>query len=250
MRTACVDIGNTHTTFGVFKGGRLRLRWQLPTRKSATGKAAGFNIRQKRALQNADIGIICSVVPSATTPTLRMLKPFLKKRMIVVGRDLRVPLKNRYRRPKEVGQDRLVGAYAAWERYKKSCIIVDFGTAITVDLVSAPGAYRGGLIAPGPELALAALAKYTALLPNVDLRRPAEPLGLNTASSMRAGVLYGSAALCDGLIERIRKRYAPGARAIATGGAAKRIAPYSRHISSLRPNLVLEGLDLLARRTQ
>jgi type III pantothenate kinase len=124
--------------------------------------------------------------------------------------------------------------------------VADFGTAITIDLVTAKGAYLGGIIAPGLELSLEALATRTALLPQVTLRSPQELLGRDTVSSIRSGILFGCAALCDGLIRVLKRRYAPRALVVATGGASALMAKHTTSIDQVRPHLVLEGLYQLS----
>lgn len=236
-----IDIGNTAIHVGLFSQGRLKHRFVLTT---SLARKTG---QLRRRLPRADEAIICSVVPWATPKLTAILRAAGCRRVRVVGRDLKVPLKNRYRYPKQVGQDRLVGAYAAWKEFKRDCIVCDFGTAVTIDLVTAKGEYLGGIIAPGLELSLETLAARTALLPRVDLRQPAELLGRDTATSIRSGVVLGCAALCDGLVARLKARHAPHAVVVATGGAAPLIARHARSIGRLRPNLVLEGLLQLNR---
>ena len=238
-----IDIGNTTTNFGVFDRGRLRRRLALPTRLV---RSAGTLRRRVGGLRGAEEAVICSVVPWATPRLVRALRAAGIARVRVVGRHLRVPLKNRYRYPRQVGQDRLVGAYAAWTAYKRACIVVDIGTAITIDVVTGKGEYLGGIIAPGLEISLDALAARTALLPKVELKEPLELLGRDTANSIRSGVLYGCAALCDGLVAQIKRRYAPKATVVATGGASPLIAKHARTIDHLKPNLVLDGLYKLS----
>jgi len=160
----------------------------------------------------------------------------------IVGQDITVPLRNRYAYPEQVGQDRLVGAFAAWRAFKRDCIVADFGTAITIDVVTAKGEYLGGVIAPGLDISLEALASRTALLPKVELKEPPELLGRDTANSIRSGVLYGCAALCDGLVGQLKRRYAPRAVVVATGGASGLVAKHARSIDHLKPHLVLDGL--------
>ena len=242
--TLAIDIGNTSIHAGLFEGRRLRRRLSVPTRLAR--QPAALRRRLAGLGRGAAQAVICSVVPWATPCVVRALRAAGCPRVRVVGRDLRVPLKNRYRYPRQVGQDRLVGAYAAWRAYKRACIVCDFGTAITIDLVTARGEYLGGVIAPGLGISLEALASRTALLPKVTLRQPPEPLGRDTANSIRAGVLYGCAALCDGLVGRLKARYAPKALVVATGGSSALIAKHTRSIVRLKPNLVLAGLDLLA----
>ena len=244
MTIFAVDIGNTSIHAGLFEGRRLRRRLSVPT--PLTRQPAALRRRLARLGRGAAQAVVCSVVPWATPLVVRALRAAGCPTVRVVGRDLRVPLKNRYRYPRQVGQDRLVGAYAAWRAYKRACIVCDFGTAITIDLVTAKAEYLGGVIAPGLGISLEALASRTALLPKVTLRQPPEPLGRDTANSIRAGVLYGCAALCDGLVGRLKARYAPKALVVATGGASSLIARHTRSIGRLRPHLVLEGLALLA----
>ena len=191
--------------------------------------------------------VLCSVVPRMSPVIIRALHLLGVRQIMVVGKDVRVPLINRYRLPKQVGQDRLVGAYAAWKRYRTACIVADFGTAITLDVVSKAGEYLGGVIAPGLGISLEALATRTALLPKVELKEPPELLGRDTANSIRSGLIYGCAALCDGLVTQLKAKYAPRATVVATGGASPLIAKHATTIQHLRPHLILEGLSLLSR---
>jgi len=263
-----IDIGNTHTTFGLFRGRRLVRTFAVGTQAWRTGhpSASGLGIfarlsaSNRSAVRRARGALICSVVPWATPKVSKALRALGVRRVKVVGRTVKVPLKNRYRYPRQVGQDRLVGAYAALMTFKRDCIVCDFGTAITIDIVKkirarsppppAPrpsplGEYLGGVIAPGLGISLDALASRTALLPKVELKKPPELLGRDTANSIRSGVLYGTAALCDGLVLALKRRYAPNATVVATGGSANLIARHARFIPCLRPHLVLEGLRLL-----
>ena len=237
-----IDIGNTSIHVGCFSGRTLRRRFSLPTHMARSAGKLQRRLRPRGAAE----ALVCSVVPWATRRVVRILRAAGCRRVRVVGRDLRVPLKNRYRYPRQVGQDRLVGAFAAWRTYRRACIVVDFGTAITIDVVTKEGAYLGGIIAPGLDISLEALAGRTALLPKVELKEPPELLGRDTANSIRSGLLYGCVALCDGLVTQLKRRYAPKAVVVATGGASSLIAKHARTIDHLRPNLVLEGLYRLS----
>ena len=253
-----IDIGNTTTNFGVFArpGGRAGDRGRLVSQfaiATQPGRTADEITLQLKALaktrrlhltQTKHI-IICSVVPRMTTVLTESLRSLKGAPARIVGQDIMVPLKNRYRYPEQVGQDRLVGAYAAWTTYKKDCIVADFGTAITIDIVTKAGEYLGGIIAAGLEISLDALATRTALLPKVELKEPPELLGRDTANSIRAGILYGCAALCDGLVTQLKRRYAPKATVIATGGSSALLAKYAKSIDVVKPHLVLEGLRKL-----
>jgi type III pantothenate kinase len=253
-RLLAVDIGNTSIHVGAFTGRRLVRRLSLPTSLAASPRL----LRQAlRRFAGAEQAMVCSVVPSVTPKVAAALRE-AGLRARVVGRDVSVPLTNRYRHPSQVGQDRLVGAFAAVQEFQQHCIVCDFGTAVTIDVVrafrrrtrhsqpatrhSVVGEYLGGIIAPGLELSLETLAERTALLPRVDLREPAELLGRDTATSIRSGIVHGCAALCDGLVARLKATHAPGAVVVATGGAAPLIAKYARSIRVLRPDLVLQGL--------
>lgn len=242
-----IDIGNTHVAFGAFEKQRLTRRASLPTHPARSSNTLAHQVAALRlGTDRADDVLICSVVPAMTAALITALRHLRARRIRIVGRDVKVPLVNRYRRPSQVGQDRLVGAYAAWRQFRRACIVADFGTATTIDVVTVRGEYLGGVIAPGLELSLETLASHTALLPRVRLTAPKELLGRDTESSIRAGLVYGAAALCDGLVTRLRRQYAPGAAVVATGGAGTLIAKHASTLRHLRPNLVLEGLALLA----
>jgi len=262
-----IDIGNTTTSFGVFEQGKLKSQFAIATQPNRTPDEITLQLKalaktRSLHLRRAQQVILCSVVPRMSSVLIQALSSLAEPRgdrgaesrakrgntvpIRVVGQDLEVPLINRYTYPEQVGQDRLVGAYAAWRQFKRDCIVADFGTAITIDVVTKKGEYLGGVIAPGLDISLEALATRTALLPKVELREPPELLGRDTANSIRAGLLYGCAALCDGLVTQLKRRYVPNATVVATGGVSPLIAKYTKTIAHLRPYLVLEGLNALA----
>lgn len=247
-----IDIGNTTTNFGVFNKGRLASQFSIATQPWRTPDEVTLQLKalaktRRLHLSKVQQILLCSVVPRMASVLLETLKPLHEASIRVVGQDVNVPLKNRYTYPEQVGQDRLVGAFAAWRAYKRDCIVADFGTAITIDVVTKSGEYLGGIIAPGLDISLDALASRTALLPKVELREPPELLGRDTANSIRSGILNGCVALCDGLVTQLQHRYAPKAVVIATGGASRLIAKHARTIDHLKPYLVLEGLYQLSR---
>ncbi|HEX9780890.1 MAG TPA: type III pantothenate kinase [bacterium] len=248
-RVLAVDIGNTNVDVGVFQGSRLVRRAALPTDPSASARQWAARFARLGLPRRADRALVCSVVPRATAGVAGALKTLIQGRILVVGRDVQVPLRNRYADPGQVGQDRLVGAFAAWAAYHRACVIVDFGTAVTFDVVLPPGDYLGGLIAPGLDLSRRALAAHTALLPEVPLKAPRALLGRTTRESIRSGLIHGSAAMVDGLVERLKRAYAPSALVIAAGGSARLVSRYAASIDLTRPHLVLEGLRLLAARS-
>ncbi len=242
-----IDIGNTTTNFGAFEGKKLKAQFTMATHATRTPDEVTLQVEalaraHRLTLQKAESIILCSVVPRMSSTLIQALQSVGTNSIQVVGQDLQVPLVNRYTYPEQVGQDRLVGAYAAWKLFQRDCIVADFGTAITIDVVTKSGEYLGGVIAPGLELSLEALASRTALLPKVDLRIPPEVLGKDTANSIRSGILYGCVALCEGLISKLKSKYTHNAVVIATGGTGKLIASLTPAIDEVRPHLVLEGL--------
>lgn len=246
-----IDIGNTTTNFGVFEGAKFKSQFSIATQPWRTADEITLQLKALATAKHLHLTkakqiLICSVVPRMTGVLTEALRTLDAIPIRLIGQDLNVPLKNRYTYPEQVGQDRLVGAYAAWKTYQKDCIVADFGTAITIDVVNKKGEYLGGIIAPGLEISLETLASRTALLPKVELKEPPELLGRDTANSIRSGVLHGCVALCDGLVTQLKRRYAPQAVVIATGGASPLIAKHASTINHLKPQLVLEGLQLLS----
>jgi type III pantothenate kinase len=246
-----VDIGNTSITLCLFRGGnggRLSVG-RIPTEEASQPRRLARALRRRlrgfRLLPGqAEAVVIASVVPAATRSFEWTAREMGLPRARVLGRDLKAPVTNRYRIPSQVGQDRLVNAAAAFVLYRGPAIVVDFGTAVTIDGVSARREYLGGLILPGMEVALAALVQRTALLPSIPFVPPREFLGRDTQASMRSGLFHGYAVLCDGLVNRLRREHLPRAKVVATGGYAGRIAPLCRSIQVVNPSLTLQGLDL------
>ncbi len=235
-----IDIGNTNITCGLFKGKKLVRKFDLPTRSYNSGKLWA-------ALKTAPVKgcLICSVVPSVAKTLARDLRHLVALESYIIGKEIKVPMKNLYRRPAQLGQDRLVNAYAAAALYKPPLVVIDFGTANTFDAVSAKGEYLGGLILPGLEMSLRALTEGTALLPKIKLAPPRELIGRDTAGGMLSGIVYGSACLSDALTQRIKQKIGKKARVIATGGNSKLIARYCRSIDRVEPDLTLRGLKLI-----
>ena len=235
-----IDVGNTSLTLGLFNRRRLVRTGRIPTQGAGYRRAlAAWLCGPREAV------IISSVVPQATASLKKALRP-AGVPVLVVGENLKVPIRNGYRIPRQVGQDRLVNALAAVERYGGPAIVADFGTGLTIDLVSARREYRGGMIVPGMEVALEALTRKAALLPHIGLVPPKEFLGRDTRSSMRSGLFYGYGALCDGLVSGLKKM-APGAKVIGTGGHCRLIAPFCQTIQVVNPHLTLQGLELTYR---
>jgi type III pantothenate kinase len=236
-----IDIGNTNITVGSFGNGRLLNKAKIPT-----GAYSGYRAGLKRFLKGCGSVVISSVVPVALSRVLVELKKCGAREIMVTGRDIIVPVKNLYRRKGEVGQDRLVNAFAAKRLYGSPAVIVDFGTAITFDIVSRKGEYVGGLILPGIEMGLKSLYERTALLPRIELKEAADVIGKDTVSSMRGGILFGYGALVDGLVAKYRSILGPRIKVIATGGNASLVSRYAGSVDVVDDDLTLKGLSLLA----
>ncbi|MBI4707169.1 MAG: type III pantothenate kinase [Candidatus Omnitrophica bacterium] len=239
-----IDIGNTNITFGLFKQNKLVKVFNIPTKSYNIGI-----FKKKLGKLGFSDTIICSVVPKITRVLAHDLRGIVNTRALVVGQDIMVPIKNCYRKPKQVGQDRLVNAYAGVKLYGKPLVVVDFGTAVTFDVISNKGEYLGGMIIPGLGVSLDALSKYTALLPKVRLEPPKEFIGRDTKSSILSGVVYGYAALCDDLSARIKSKIGTKAKVIGTGGNVALIGKYCKSLDRVNKNLTLLGLNLLNKRS-
>ncbi|MFA6384797.1 MAG: type III pantothenate kinase [Candidatus Omnitrophota bacterium] len=237
-----IDIGNTCVTAGLFLDNRLVKKFSVPTRL-----AAGRMFLSAIKTDTVKAAVIASVVPKATDALIKNLKkvfPMLKP--VVLGNNALVPIKNAYKFPKQVGQDRLVNAYAAIQLYGCPAIVVDFGTAITIDVISSKKEYKGGVILPGLQTSLDALSERTALLPAISLSKPDNLIGRDTKNSMLSGAVYGFACLTDNLTAKIRAQIGKNTPVIGTGGHIKFISRYCACFTAIDPDLTLKGLNLLA----
>jgi len=235
-----IDIGNTNITFGVFKGAVLKKTFDMPTKQYSRNKL----LKKIASLGPVDT-LISSVVPGITRAIAKDMAKITGKRTYIIGKEIKVPIKNLYRRPEQVGQDRLVNAYAAARLYGAPLIVVDFGTAITFDVISKNGAYEGGLILPGLGLSIEALKRGTALLPEIKLNRPKGLIGKDTANSILSGIVYGFSAMTEQLNNKLKRIIGSRARVIATGGNAALIRRYCNNIDRLDNTLTLKGINLI-----
>lgn len=240
-----IDIGNTNITVGAFKGKRLVKKTNIPTHNYFVYEKSLDKFIKSCGFNGKCSAVISSVVPEALPYLVNVIRK-KKCRIVIVGKDKKVPIPNLYKKKLEVGQDRLVNAYSAKVLYGAPCVIIDLGTAITFDIVSRKGEYLGGLILPGIELSLRSLYERTALLPKVVLRPSANIIGKDTVNSMRAGILFGFGAMCDGLVSEYRKILGANTEVIATGGNARLMKRYAKSIQTVDPDLTLKGLRLLA----
>jgi len=187
-------------------------------------------------------------VPSATQALREMVGRYFGFAPVVVEPGVKTGVPVLTDNPKEVGADRIVNALAAFSRYGGPCIVIDFGTATTYDVVTEKGEFLGGAIAPGVQTSNASLSRETARLPQVELQAPRSPIGRNTVDAIQSGLIFGTAAETDGMIERIRKELGGSATVVATGGLAPQIVPHCQFVDEVDPWLTLEGLRLVFER--
>ncbi len=253
MTLLAVDVGNTQTHLGAFDGERLVEHWRFQTRSGATGdelaeRIAGLFALCDMGLSDLDAVCVSSVVPPLGTQYEQLAERYLEADCLTIGPGLKTGMPIRIDNPLEVGADRLVNAIAAYERFQGACIVVDFGTGINVDVVSAEGEYLGGAIGPGLEISLSALIERAARITRIDLEAPATAIGRSSRAAIQSGFVFGFAGLIDGLVRRIEEELGPGARLLATGGLAHTVVPFTETIDEVDDMLTLKGLRLIHER--
>jgi type III pantothenate kinase len=246
-----VDVGNTHTDLGVFKGETLLARWSLSTERERTADEMGVAIRNLFALSGLDPAAIAAMAVACVVPPLASIlesvaSRHLGVRPLFVEPGIRTGMPILVDNPHEVGADRIVNGVAAHARFHAAVIVVDFGTATTFDAVSARGEYLGGAIAPGLGISARALYEATAKLPRIDLRRPEKAIGKSTVHCMQSGIFFGYLGLVREILTRIREEMGDAPKVIATGGMSPLLSPdLSAWVDELDPNLTLTGLRIL-----
>lgn len=250
-----VDVGNTNTVFGVYRGKQLVESFRLSTVAERTTHEVGALLAPLFARSGLDPaateGVIVSNVVPPLNPTLeRLARQFFGTRALFVEPGVRTGMPIRYDNPAEVGADRIVNSVAAREQFGAPVIVVDFGTATTFDLVNPAGEYIGGIIAPGVMIAAEALFAHAARLYRVDVKKPAQLVGRNTSAAMQAGIYFGYVGLVDGILERLLAEQPKPKAVVATGGQAEMIAEGSRFITVVEPTLTLTGLRIIYERNR
>ncbi|HEU4391980.1 MAG TPA: type III pantothenate kinase [Blastocatellia bacterium] len=247
-----LDVGNTNTTLGVYDGATLRHSWRLRTERGRTVDEYGILCRSLLQLAEVSAGAITDLAISSVVPPLEFTlnsmaeQYFGVKPLFVNAANCGIPVL--YDEPGEVGPDRVVNAVAALAKYGAPCVVVDFGTATTFDVISRNGEYMGGIICPGIQISADALFEHAARLRRVEIRQPDRLIGTDPAGSIQSGLYYGYIGLVDGVLERLIEKLGKGTRVVATGGLAALIATGSRYVESTEPDLTLEGLRMVYER--
>jgi type III pantothenate kinase len=245
-----VDVGNTQTHFGTYRGQELLEHWRFATVRQSTADQLGAalsNLLELRgqSFRDLEASIVSSTVPQLEPEWTEMAGRYLGHEMHAVGPGTRTGMAIRYDNPREIGADRLVNAVALRERFGGLSVCVDFGTATTFDIVSREGEYIGGALMTGIEISLEALSERGARLPKIDLAPPKSVIGKNTIDAIRSGVVYGYAGAIDAILRRLYDELGERTSVIATGGLAHLVVPFTEEIDEVDDLLTLTGLRLL-----
>ncbi len=250
-----VDMGNTNITIGAYEGDELRFVSRLSTIRGKTADQYAIEFNQIFRLNNASANsfsgsIISSVVPELTATVSQTVGLVTGTAPIVVGPGIKTGVNILIDNPAQLGSDLLVGAVAAIDKYPLPCFIVDLGTASKISVVGKDGSYRGGMIAPGVAVSLNALSSNASQLPYISLTAPKKAIGTNTVDCMQSGIIFGSAAMVDGMIQRFRDEVPDVASVVATGGFSNCIIEHCRENIIHDDTLLLHGLKVIYEKNQ
>jgi type III pantothenate kinase len=246
-----VDVGNTQTVFGLFDDERLAEQFRVGTNPTYTADELAVLIRALVELDSLEGIVLCSSVPQLVREYEAFAERWAGAELLVLGPGVQTGVPIRYDDPREVGPDRIANTVAARERHGAPCIVVDFGTSTNFDVVSAAGEFAGGVLAPGVEISMDALFARAARLPKVPFTAPERVISQTTVAALQSGLVYGFAGQVDAIVSRIRDELdAQDAPVVATGGLAELIAPHSQTITTVDPELTLQGLRLVWQRNR
>jgi type III pantothenate kinase len=239
------DVGNTETVFGLYDGDELRDHWRVATERRRTGDELGVTLSGFLDYDAVEGIALCSSVPALVRAYEEFAARWAGAPILVVGPGVRTGIGIRYDDPRDVGPDRIANAVAVGEKHGRPAIVVDFGTSTNFDAVSAEGDFVGGVLAPGIEVSMDALAARAARLPRIEFSEPPTVISKTTGAALQAGVVYGFAGQVDGIVERMQAELGGGAKVVATGGLAELIAPHARTVEVVDPFLTLDGLRIV-----
>lgn len=245
-----IDAGNTNVTVGIFDEATLIASWRLRTIRDQTSDEWGIKLRSLFRAGDLDPRIITGVAIASVVPPLDqqladVARRYFRCEAVFVSVDLDLGLKVAIDNPREAGADRLANVAAAFQKYGGPCIVVDLGTAINFDIVSAEGDFLGGIICPGIGIAISGLFEKAARLPLVDFREPRQLIGRNTVDCIQSGLYYSTISAIDGILDRLLVELGSGTKIIGTGGQAKLMVSGSKYLKTIDEDLTLDGVRMI-----
>ena len=247
-----IDIGNSTITLGGMEGEQICFECRLNTDRVKTSDTYCIDLKTLFEIYGVELGsiegvIIASVVPQVLNSVRTAIRKLLDLEPLVVGPGLRTGLNIRLENPGQMGADLVAADVAALREHKAPMILINMGTATTISVLDPQGAHLGGCVCPGVKISQEALTGKTSLLPGIQLEKPKQVLARNTADAMRSGIMYGTAAMLDGMIDRFREELGWDFTLVATRGLAKHIIPLCRHNICYDRHLIIKGLAALYR---